>query len=83
MTTVARFDSLVNVALHYLNMDINVGVLTRTEGAIPEGEVRVKTGGDRGGKALKLVLQIANVVKGVKKPVLWKTESMLHQMSQV
>eukprot|EP00117_Sycon_ciliatum_P046983 scpid49621/ scgid33600/ len=61
MSPVVRFDSLVRVVLHYLDMYESVGQLTWRDGAIPDDEVWVKVGGDHGGKSFKMMFQIANL----------------------
>ena len=55
----AHYDSASNVLLP---VSIRAGRLTWHDGVIPENEIWVKLGGDKGGGSFKMSLQIGNLV---------------------
>ena len=60
LSPVVRFENLVDVVLHYLDLHSAAGTLVWHDGAIPEDEIWVKVGGDHGGQSFKFSFQICN-----------------------
>ena len=60
LSPVVRFENLVDVVLHYLDLPSAVGTLVWHDGAIPEDEIWVKVGGDLGGQSFKISFQTCN-----------------------
>lgn len=50
-------------AYNYVNLTYRMGQLTWHNGLIPQGEVWVKIGGDKGGTTLKASFQLCNIAK--------------------
>ena len=58
-----KFDSLVAAVIDFLNRYEKLGFLSWRDGAIPQDEIWLKIGGDKGGNSTKLCFQILNMEK--------------------
>ena len=56
------FPNVVDIVLHYINLNEEAGTLVWKDGIIPKEEIWVKVGGDHGGKSFKFCFQIANTM---------------------